>query len=106
MPYKVIKKAGKSRKTCLTNRTRSILHHIMPLVINGLGGGHTDTHAYRHADQNNFKKPGMRGLPPCAPGLKRGIEIESKKLWKQVRHQGYKLKNGNKLKMKLKIYYM
>ena len=37
-------KAGKSRKTCLTNHTRSISHHIMPLVINGLGGGHTDRH--------------------------------------------------------------
>ena len=61
-------KAGKSRKTCLTNRTRSISHHITPLVINGLGGGHTDTqtHAYRHADQNNFKKPGAHGLRPCA----------------------------------------
>ena len=49
--------------------------HITPLVINGLGGGHTDrqthTHAYRHADQNNFKKPGARGLRPRAPGLKR-----------------------------------
>ena len=47
----------------------------MPLVINGLGGGHTDrqththTHAYRHVDQN-FKKPGVRGLWPRAPGLK------------------------------------
>ena len=36
-------KAGKSRKTCLTNCTRPISHHITPLVINGLGGGHTDT---------------------------------------------------------------
>ena len=39
-------KAGKSCKTCLTNHKRSISHHIMPLVINGLGGrhihGHTD----------------------------------------------------------------
>ena len=37
---------------------------IMPLVINDLGGGHTyiqthrqtDTHAYQHANQSNFKK--------------------------------------------------
>ena len=70
----------------------------MPLVINGLGGGHTHTHtharAYRHADQNNFKKPGARGLQPRTPGLKRGIGIESKKyankleikkVWKQVK---------------------
>ena len=67
-------KAGKSRKTCLTNRTWSISHHITPLVINGLGGRHTDrqthTHAYRHANQNNFKKPGARGLRLRAPGLK------------------------------------
>ena len=65
-------KAGKSHKTCLTNHTQSISHHITPLVINGLGGGHTDTHthAYRHADQNNFKKPGTRGQRPHTPGLK------------------------------------
>ena len=37
-------KAGKSHKICLTNHARSILHHIMPLVINALGGGYTDTH--------------------------------------------------------------
>ena len=42
-------KAGKSRKTCLTNRTRSISHHITPLVINGLGGGHTHTHTHTDA---------------------------------------------------------
>ena len=44
MPYEL--KAGESRKTCLTNRTRPISHHITPLVINGLGGGHTDTRTY------------------------------------------------------------
>ena len=27
-----------------------------------------------------------------------------KKLWKQVRDQGNKLENGNKLKMRLKVY--
>ena len=32
----------KNHKTCLTNRTQSISHHIMPLVMNALGGGHTD----------------------------------------------------------------
>ena len=31
---------------------------------------------------------------------KRGIGIESKKLWKQGRDQGNKLEIGNKLKMK------
>ena len=39
----------------------------MPLVINTLGGGHTQTHTYTD-DQHriNFKKPGGRR----APGLK------------------------------------
>ena len=39
MPYK-------SHRTYLTNHMGSISHHIMPLVINSLGGGHTHTHAY------------------------------------------------------------
>ena len=39
----------KSHSTCLTNRIGSISHHIMPLVINSFGGGHTNTHAYRHS---------------------------------------------------------
>ena len=43
----------------------------MPLVINGLGGGHTDRYTDTHTHQSNFKKPGARGLWPCAPGLKR-----------------------------------
>ena len=32
------------------------------MVINALGGGHTDTHmhAYRHMNQSNFKKAGVR----------------------------------------------
>ena len=30
----------------------------------------TDTQAYRRVNQSNFKKPGMRGLWPCVPGLK------------------------------------
>ena len=43
-------------------------HHIMPLVISALGGGHTDTHTYRHVNQSNFKKPGTYVWPkaPCA----------------------------------------
>ena len=37
---------------------------------------------------------------------KRGIRIESEKLWKQELDidKGSKLENGNKLKMKLKVY--
>ena len=55
-------KAGKSHKTCLTNCTQSISlsHHIMPLVINGLRGRHSDTH--KHTYQHLKKKPGARGL--------------------------------------------
>ena len=37
---------GNILKSCrmgLTHHTWPILHHIMPLVINALGGGHTDT---------------------------------------------------------------
>ena len=37
-------KAGKSRKTCLTNHTWPISHHITILVINGLGSGHSCKH--------------------------------------------------------------
>ena len=40
--YKVIK-SRESRETCLTNHTRPISHHIMPLVNYALGDGHTDT---------------------------------------------------------------
>ena len=39
----------KRHRTYLTNHMRSISHYIMPLVlINSLGGGHTQTHTYRH----------------------------------------------------------
>jgi len=46
-------------KTCLTNHKGSMLHHIMPLVINSLRDGHTNTHAHKHthiAGKSNFKK--------------------------------------------------
>ena len=46
--YHIKLKAGKSRETCLTNHTWPISHHITPLVINGLGGGHTDTDTRTH----------------------------------------------------------
>jgi len=66
-------------KTCLSNHKGSISNHIMPLVINSLGGGHTHTHTHTHAhtcahthtdiaDKSNFKKPGA-----CRP--KAGVRL-------------------------------
>ena len=49
---------GNKLKSCrmgLTNHTRPISHHITPLVINGLGGGHTDTHILTHK-QKQFQE--------------------------------------------------
>jgi len=45
-------------KTCLTNHKGSISHHIMPLVINSLGGGHIHTHtqAYSHCGQKQLQE--------------------------------------------------
>ena len=39
----------KSHRTYLTNHIGSISHHITPLVIHSLRGGHTHTDAYRHS---------------------------------------------------------
>ena len=58
----------------------SISHHITPLVINSLGGGHT--HTYTHRRQNQFleTRRALRALA-CSqhvPGLKRrsdGTEV-------------------------------
>ena len=46
---------GKSRKTCLTNHTWPISHHIMPMVINALRGTHTCIHMYAHASTSGAK---------------------------------------------------
>jgi len=43
-------------KTCLTNHKGSISHHIMPLVFNSLGGGHTHTHTHIHCGQKQFQE--------------------------------------------------
>ena len=65
-------RAGKSRKTCLTNHT----WYIAPYHATGYKypqGGHTDRqtdgHTHRHANQSNFKKPGTRAYLHT-PGLK------------------------------------
>ena len=48
-------KSKKSQKTSLFNHTRSMSHHIMPLVINAIGGGHTYTHILMH-EQRQFQE--------------------------------------------------
>ena len=54
----------KSHRTYLTNHMGSISHHITPLVINSLGGGHTHIQTFA-ADRSNSKKPGVRRLQPA-----------------------------------------
>ena len=56
----------------------SISHHIIPLVVHSLGGGHTHTHTNTHkltriqtfTDRNNSKKPGTSRHTADVPGLK------------------------------------
>ena len=63
----------KSHKTNLTNHMRSISHHITPLVIKSLGGGHTNTHTHTCiqtlVDRSNSKNQAHSGQA-SAPGLK------------------------------------
>ena len=76
----------------------TISHHIMPLVINALGGRHTyrhtntqtyrqthrdtdidthtNTHTYQCVNKTDFKKPGTSGLWPHMPGLKINFEFK------------------------------
>ena len=49
-------------RTYLINHMGFVLHHIMPLVINSLGGGDTHKHTYRCPHRNNSKKPGAGRL--------------------------------------------
>jgi len=56
---------------CLANHKGSISHHIMPLVINSLGGGHTHTHTYSHRRQKQFQETSrVPAFGQHAPGLK------------------------------------
>ena len=46
----------KSHRTYLTNLMGlSISHHITPIVINSLGGGHTNTHTHTHTHTHTKK---------------------------------------------------
>jgi len=47
-------------KTCLTIHKGSISHHIMPLVINCLGGGHTHAHAHTHRHTQTHRHTHMQ----------------------------------------------
>ena len=79
----------KSHRTYLTNRTGSISHHIMPLVINSLGADtQTHTRLQTFADRSNSKKPacGRR-----APGLKSRLTKDESK-----RHENNKGSCGRK----------
>ena len=43
----------------------------MPLVINSLGGGHTDTHRYTRRGQDHFLETSSAfACGRCTPGLK------------------------------------
>jgi len=57
-------------KTCLANYKGSIFHHIMPLVINSLGGGHTHKHT-DIVDKSNLKETSHTlAFGQYTPGLK------------------------------------
>ena len=67
--YHKVTDLGKSRATCLTNRTRPIsrAHHITPLVINALRGGHI--HSIPTYKPKQFQETRHVRLWPCVPGL-------------------------------------
>ena len=80
----------------------------MPLIMNALGDGHTDTHTHTHTDTHTdthththththtripTHKP--KQFQGCAPGLKRGIGIKNEKHVNKLEIKKY----GNKLKM-------
>ena len=50
---------SQSHRTYLTNHMGSISHHIIPLVINSLGRGHTHTQTRIHIQTSAPKKTGM-----------------------------------------------
>ena len=57
----------------LTNHMGSISHHIMPLVIHSLGGGHTHMHPCRHLRTKVIlRNQASAGLQPAHVWLKIG----------------------------------
>ena len=59
---------------CLANHMRSTSCHIMPLIINILGGGDTHTHTHTHLHRNNLRNQPHASHTPATrqhtPGLK------------------------------------
>ena len=63
-------------RTYLTNCIGFISHHITPLVIYSLGGGHTRIQTF--ANRSNSKKPGAPGF--LESGLKSFTTQEDKNM--------------------------
>ena len=57
-------KKWRGRKIALSDYYACLSHD---LLLMALGRGHTHTH--QRSQRNDFKKPGMRGCGPRAPGL-------------------------------------
>jgi len=72
LPYK-----WKGNTYNLFNQSQiSISHHITPLVINSLGGGHTHTQTYSHCRQKQFKETShVQAEGQRTPGLKNRSNI-------------------------------
>ena len=65
----------KNHRTYFTNHMEFISHHIMPLVINSLSGGHTHTHKHTHAYRHSQTEAILRnqahaGLWPARAWVK------------------------------------
>ena len=60
----------KSFTAGLTDHTRSISHHITPLVINALGGQDMHAHTYHLSNKTYFKKQVCTSLQPVSAWLK------------------------------------
>ena len=67
-------KSGKSHKTCLTNHTESISHHITPLVIIALGADiQTHRHTRKHTNTQTkaiSRNQARAGLSPACAWFK------------------------------------
>ena len=73
MPFQFID--GNILKSCrmgLTNHTWPVSHYIMSLVINALGGGHTDTHTHINRQTKRFQETRCAQLKVVHTGSKTG----------------------------------